>query len=807
MILKSYCRFLYITLLVVTWSNSQNIVSSYVIDQNTNQPIINAKIYSSNEGLIANSDSNGFFEIDVEDGSVISIFFEEYRVSENTVADLKEDNIIFLEPILEQLDEIEVISRNEKIFSLQRLNEFEGTTIFEGKKNEVVLVDQSMANLASNNSRQIFSQVAGLNIFQNDDAGIQLNIGGRGLDPNRTSNFNTRQNGYDISADVLGYPESYYIPPSEAIKNIQIVRGAASLQYGTQFGGLVNFVLKEPKVNQEDEIIIRNTIGNNNLYTNFLSYKGSKNKFRYFTYFNFKQGDGFRENSIFNSKNLFFKSIYDFDSTKKLSLDLTYFTYLSQQAGGLNDVMFETDAFQSNRSRNWFNVDWFLYNLKYEHEITSSNIFSLSLFGLNAVRNAIGFRVNRVDQIDSFGPRDLIHGDFNNIGAEIRYLNNYKIFGNESIFVIGSKLYLSNNFSRQGPGSDLSNADFNFYDSEFPNYVNQSDYKYPNKNISVFVENIIKPTKNLSITPGIRLEYIDTNADGSFERILQDAALNVIQHDTIYENKKNERLFLLSGVGISYNAANELELYSNFSQNYRSVTFADISTVNPAYAIDPNIQDESGFTFDFGVRGNIKNILSYDVSTFFLSYDNRIGFIQKLFDDGNIKAYRTNTGDAEIYGLESLLDLNLKKVLNLDNRFIMSSFLNFSLIESSYVSSNEPGIEGKEVEFVPKYNFKTGFKFGYKNFTSYLQYSYLSDQFSDSSNSISSNLSGVIGLIPTYDILDFSANYSFKAFRIETGINNILDNYYFTRRATGYPGPGIIPSPPRNYYCTIQFKF
>ena len=807
MTLKSFYRLFCPLLLIFSWSYSQNIVSGYVIDQNTNQPILDVKIYSSSEGLIANSDSNGYFQIDVETNSIITFFFEEYRVSENTVAELNEYSMIYLEPILEQLDEIEIISRNEKIFSLQRLNEFEGTTIFEGKKNEVVLVDQSMANLASNNSRQIYSQVAGLNIFQNDDAGIQLNIGGRGLDPNRTSNFNTRQNGYDISADVLGYPESYYIPPSEAIKNIQIIRGAASLQYGTQFGGLVNFVLKEPKVNQEGELTARNTIGNNNLYTNFLSYKGSKNKLRYFTFFNFKQGNGFRDNSFFNSKNLFLKTIYDFDSTKKLSLDLTYFTYLSQQAGGLNDAMFESDPFQSNRSRNWFNVDWYLYNLKYEHEITSSNIFSLSLFGLHAVRNALGFRVNRVDQIDSFGPRDLIHGEFNNVGAEIRYLNNYNLFGNESIFVIGSKLYFSNNFSRQGPGSDLSNADFNFYDSEFPNYVNQSDYNYPNENISFFIENIIKPTENLSITPGIRLEYIDTNADGSFERIIQDAALNVIQHDTIYENKKNERLFLLSGVGVSYNTANEIELYSNFSQNYRSVTFADISTVNPAYAIDPNIQDESGFTFDFGVRGNIKNILSYDLSTFFLSYDNRIGFIQKLFDDGNIKAYRTNTGDAEIYGFESLIDFNLKKILNLDNRYIMSSFLNFSSIESSYVSSNEPGIEGKEVEFVPKYNFKTGVKFGYKNFTSYLQYSYLSDQFSDSSNSISSNLSGVIGLIPAYDILDFSANYSFKAFRIEAGINNILDNHYFTRRATGYPGPGIIPSPPRNYYCTIQFKF
>ena len=108
-----------------------------------------------------------------------------------------------------------------------------------------------MANLASNNSRQIYSQIAGLNIFQNDDAGLQIHIGGRGLDPNRTSNFNTRQNGYDMSADVLGYPESYYSPPAEALEEIQIVRGAASLQYGTQFGGLVNFIIKKPVKNKD----------------------------------------------------------------------------------------------------------------------------------------------------------------------------------------------------------------------------------------------------------------------------------------------------------------------------------------------------------------------------------------------------------------------------------------------------------------------------------------------------------------------------------------------------------------------------
>ena len=132
------------------------------------------------------------------------------------------------------------------------------------------------------------AQISGLNIYQNDDAGIQLNIGGRGLDPNRTSNFNTRQNGYDISADVLGYPESYYSPPAEAIDEIQIIRGAASLQYGTQFGGLVNFKLVTPNPNKPFDLKTRNTIGSNNLYTNYTQVNGKIKSFSYLGYFNFK---------------------------------------------------------------------------------------------------------------------------------------------------------------------------------------------------------------------------------------------------------------------------------------------------------------------------------------------------------------------------------------------------------------------------------------------------------------------------------------------------------------------------------------
>ena len=805
--LKVFYRILFCISIFSNSLFSQVDFSGYVLEDISGSAISNVKIYSDSRGLLTITDDRGYFSFTRNNDSILTFYSENYFVYEQDVNQLKSSDLIYLKPLVENLDEIEIIVRNEKVFSLERLSAVEGTSIFEGKKSEVILVDQSMANLASNNSRQIFSQVAGLNIYQNDDAGLQLNIGGRGLDPNRTSNFNTRQNGYDISADVLGYPESYYTPPAEAIKNIQIVRGAASLQYGTQFGGLVNFVIKEPKINQKQEVVIRNSLGSNNLFTNFTSFKGSSGKFRYYSYFNFKQGDGFRKNSFFNSKNLFLKTIYDFSKKSKLSFDLTYFTYLTQQAGGLNDTMFASDPFQSNRKRNWFSVDWLLYNLTFNHNFRSNKSFSINLFGLNAKRYALGFRVNRVDQIDSNGPRDLIYGDFKNMGLETKFLNNYKLFQKESIFVLGSKLYFANNESQQGPGSDNSDADFHFYNDEFPNYNNQSSYKYPNQNISLFGENIIKISNKMSVTPGFRLEYINTKAKGNFERIIQDAALNVIQHDTIYENRKNERLFLLTGLGLTYDINKEIEAYSNFSQNYRSVTFADISTVNPAYAIDPEISDENGYTFDFGLRGNFENNVNFDASFFHLAYNNRIGFVQKLFDDGNVKAYRTNTGDAKIYGLENLIDFNLKKIVGMNSKYIFNTFFNFSFIQSEYTSSNEPGVEGNEVEFVPKYNFKYGLKFGYKNFTSYLQYSYLSSQFSDSSNSIESNLSGVVGEIPAYSILDISLNYKLGRFKFESGVNNLLNNYYFTRRATGYPGPGIIPSPPRNYYFTLQYKF
>ncbi|MEO8796058.1 MAG: TonB-dependent receptor plug domain-containing protein, partial [Daejeonella sp.] len=136
-----------------------------------------------------------------------------------------------------QLKGVEIFGSERSFYGLSRLDEVQGTSIYAGKKNEVINLTLTDANLAVNNTRQTFAKVPGLQIWEGDGTGTQMNIGARGLSPNRSWEFNTRQNGADISADPFGYPESYYTPVLEGVQKIEVIRGAASLQYGPQFGG------------------------------------------------------------------------------------------------------------------------------------------------------------------------------------------------------------------------------------------------------------------------------------------------------------------------------------------------------------------------------------------------------------------------------------------------------------------------------------------------------------------------------------------------------------------------------------------
>ena len=820
--LKDYSIIVLLALMVHP-ARAQYQIAGRITDVRTNRPIAQAEIYNKTTRRLAVTNRDGSYTIDglAAGNYELVIFSYQYQTQETSLTVSGDTTLNFtLEELNQELPEVVIQQRREELFGISRLKPVEGTSIYAGKKTEVVLVDQTVGNLAANNARQLYSQVVGLNIYESNDAGLQLSIGGRGLDPNRTANFNTRQNGYDISPDVLGYPESYYTPPAEALREIQVVRGAASLQYGTQFGGLINFRMKPPHPTKKLDWVSRQSAGSFGLLTSFNSLGGTVGKLGYYTYFHYKRGDGFRPNSGFNSRNAYAHVDYAFNDRTSLALEVTYLNYLAQQAGGLTDTQFALSPDFSNRARNWFTVDWKLWATKFKHKLSGSTDLSVNLFGLDAERDAVGFRGNPAnlnanpiteeDEADADGnyrlPRDVIQGKFNNWGAEARLLTRYQILNKDAVLLVGTKYYRANNSAHQGPGTSGTDANFRFATEAFPDYANQSAFTFPNRNLAFFGEHIFFLTDRLSLTPGVRWEHIRTESAGTYRQVNFDNAGNPIANRELADNRTLNRSFVLLGVGASYEPSASLEVYANISQNYRSVTFSDIRTVSPTFIIDPNISDEEGFTADLGVRGQWQKRLSYDVSAFGLLYDDRIGIIL----DDRANRVRKNIGQALIYGLETFADWNLANVFALDpDRYQLRWFVNAAFTQSEYRASEENNVKGKRVEFIPLINLKTGLRTGYRNLLASVQWTYLSEQFTDVENSsvpaTGDSREGVIGEIPAYGVLDVSASYTYHRWKLETGVNNLLNEYYFTRRATGYPGPGIIPSEPRSGYVTVQF--
>ena len=794
-------------LLSCTFCFAQYSIKGKTVNVLNQNKTANYTVYLSDGKSSVLTDENGFFEFrNLPKGTYkIIVISDNFRQAVNTINII--DRNVFVEILLnnqsQQLKEV-IVKEKKAGAGFTHLRSVENLAIYEGKKSELINVADLTANLATNNARQVYAKVPGLNIWENEGAGLQLSIGGRGLDPNRSANFNVRQNGYDISADALGYPESYYTPPVEALEQIQIVRGAASLQYGTQFGGLINFVMKKPVTYTDLKITARQTLGSFNFLNSFISASGTKNKLSYYTFYQHKQGKGWRPNSNFDANTAYGNLKYQFTPKTSLGLDFTHMNYLAQQPGGLTDEMFAADARQSNRKRNWFKVNWNLYALHFDHKFDANNKFNLRFFGLSASRYSIGFRPNRVATIDDNGPRDLIKGNFENWGTEARYLKKYKLINRPSVLLVGIRYYHGFNHSMQGEGSTGKDADFSFSN---PAQFTQNDYDFPNRNASAFLENIFNISSKFSITPGLRFEYIKTKAEGYYRNIVRDNAGNVILNERIDETRTSPRKFVIAGLGLSYKPNYALNIYGNISQNYRSITFSDIRIVNPSAVVDPNLQDEKGYSLDFGIRSEQTRFVNYDVSLFYLNYNNRIGEVQFADANNRIKRNRTNIGQAIIRGIEAYAELDaLEALQKSSDSWQLGAFANVAFIKSDYRKSLIKGVQGKEVEFVPRTNLKIGLKMGYKNFKASYQFSYLSQQFTDATNAIDGGVTAVIGEVPAYQIMDFSTSYQLKRFTIEASVNNLANQIYYTRRAAGYPGPGILPSDGRSFYIGLAFK-
>ncbi len=783
---------------------SQNATLSGTITQKNGTPIRGASIKKDVSGKGGQASADGTFTIPHIPGKFSVIASSVGYLPQKQVVLLQKGQVASLQFSLEadtvRLREVLVSGQYQDQNGIRRLADIENMAIYAGKKNEVIVLAGIDANLATNNARQIYAKVPGVNIIENDAAGIQLGIATRGLNPNRTTEFNARQNGYDISADPIGYPESYYTPPSEAIDRIEIVRGAASLQYGTQFGGLLNFQFKKGNPTKKFEFITRQTGGTYGLFNSFNSVGGQVGKLNYYGFFAHKQADGWRQNTGFNINTGYGSLSYQLSASVKIGAEFTAMSYLMQQPGGLTDAQFNENPRASYRNRNWFQAKWNMPAFTLDYQIDERTKFNIRAYGLIAQRGSVGNIVNLLkDRADTTQRRQLTYDHYRNFGTEARLLHRYALFAKRASVLVGARYYQGNTHRQQGSGFTGDDANFNFPN---PAQVDEFDYQFPSYNAAFFAENVLWLSDKLSITPGFRYEYINSNSKGY--------SYVDVTNQNLMAKQQNVRHFPLFGIGVNYAVHPQAEVYFNISQNYSPVNYSDILVRTPNFQVDPGLKDVTGFNADLGFRGNFKNWLNYDLSAYYLDYNNRIGIIRVASMDGlDVIRYRTNIGRSRSLGVETFGEINFSKISQSNPKNSVSLFGSFAYTDAAYTSAINPLlttlIVGKQVEYAPKTIIRTGVTFQQKGFRTTLQFARTSQQFTDAYNSLQT-ADGLVGEIPTYWLMDLTANYKIRNVDFSLSLNNLTNNYYFTRRALVFPGPGIIPADERSINLGASYR-
>ncbi|RYZ48753.1 MAG: TonB-dependent receptor, partial [Sphingobacteriales bacterium] len=580
-----------------------------------------------------------------------------------------------------------------------------GTYIYAGKKTELINLAQKDGDITNKIARQLFVKVPGIFVYDMDGAGNQLNISARGLDPHRGWEFNIRKDGMITNSDMYGYPASHYSMPLESIERIQLVRGTGSLQYGAQFGGMLDYITKQGDSTKKFSFESINSAGSYKQLSSYNAIGGKIGRFRYYAYMYRKSRDGYRDNEHTDSHAEQVTLAYEPNSRVSVQLEWARSEYVYRIPGALTDQQFILNPRQATRARNYFNPDIHVPSFRLNWKMSGATTLQLTSSAVLGKRSSVMFDkpTNVADSINrstmDYNNRQVDIDRFRSFTTELRLLHHYQVLNLKNT-IAGGVQYMNNNLNRKqlGKGTTGSDFDLTLIDPEFGR-----DLYLRTCNIAIFAENNIQFTDKLKLGLGVRVEAGKTDLSGT-----------IVYYESERIPVAMDHKYPLFGANLSYKASRAFEFYTGFSEAYRAMAFKDLIPSSTIERVDPAISDADGYNIEAGFRGSWK-FLSYDLTGYLLRYNNRFGTLALTDPSGALYTWRTNTGNSNTKGLEMLIQANWLP----GRKTGLSIFTSTSVMDARYVSgqlksgNNNIDLKGKKVESAPGLISRSGITFRY----------------------------------------------------------------------------------------------
>ncbi len=636
-------------------------------------------------------------------------------------------------------------------------------------------------------ANEVLRRVAGVHV--REDSGpvaLRLNIGIRGLNPDRSRQILVLEDGIPLALAPYGEPELYYSPPIDRMQRVEVLKGSGSILYGPQtIGGVVNFVTPDPPRRAGGSFEI---VGGERDFLNLkTNYGGTIGKLGLYGSFLRKQGDGFRSynfgvtdftgkfNYAFNERHILGGKISLYDESSNS-------TYL-----GLTQRQFELNPNENAVPDDLLDVSRYFGSINYQFIPDSTTLLNTTVYAYNTVRN---WRRQDFDRARVAGRSYLgVSGDESIPGGAI-FLRNGAGNRNREFDVAGIESRLSKEYSIAGNRSNFTGGAHFLYEKAFDDYIQgatatssdgilRDSETRPARGVSVFAQNRFAVGRRFTITPGLRYEHYE------YERHITRARVNNIPTDVDRRGEDKVSAFV-PGIGVTFQPVERLTIFAGAHRGFAPPRVKDAVSSS---GVPVQLDAEYSWNYEIGARFAARNGFNAEATFYTLDFENQI---IPASQSGGATSTLINAGETLHRGFELQAGFDFGRLLDIRHR-ITTDFRYSNLAVARF----ENGIfDGNRLPYAPKnlFSFIAGYRHP-RGFGMQYDITFVGEQFADNRETIVPTANGEIGLLPSYTIHNISFDYEYKFERFSIApfvtIKNLTNEIYISSRAPQGIQPGL----------------
>jgi outer membrane receptor protein involved in Fe transport len=617
-------------------------------------------------------------------------------------------------------------------------------------RNVTVITAEDIAQSPSNYVPDLLSREVNVNLQSLYGTDKQAVVDIRGMGQTTASNVLVLVDGFRLNSPDLAGPDFSTVPIDE-IERIEIIRGAASVIYGSgAVGGVVNIITK--RGGKKPAARLHGSYGSYQTFDGRASGGGQVENLDLNLNASYFDTDGYRENGDLEKTD--FGARAGYDATEHIGGDFFDAVLFSMTAnyhdddqgfpGGvpIEDVDDESDRKKASTPNDGADTT--------DKRIRGGIETDIGTWGVFKLNGALRYRDS--DFIFGYTPlkpksdqKSRLEEDTQML--DLSYAKEYSLGSLDNTFQFGSDYYYTDYYSQRIDQRERKNSQID--------------------NLGLFFTNRSSLGQNLSFDVGFRYNIYE----GTFrnDALVDFGGTDVWINGDEFHRDYNDTAYNL---GMVYSPLKSTSMYASFATSFR------IPNVDEFALADDNLRPQDGWHADLGIRHQFKNTAELSVALFYFEIDDEIFF------DADARENRNFEDTTQRFGVETSLRYH-----PMDQLYLWG---NFTAMEAKFKDSDN------WIPLVPKYSARLGLEWQLIDplllaFTG----TFVSSCYDG--NDISNDR---FAKLDPYQVFDAKLTYAFKKFSFFGGVNNIFNERYETLAFS----ESYFPMPTRNFYGGISWS-